>query len=156
MPERLRRLDEVFDNGPIYFVAAYTAARKPLLAKAAIHDSFKAFAMSGEGVGALVGAYILLPDHLHLFVSLNAERILLSQWMKAPKGKLSTELRASGQCAPFWQKGFFDHVLRSKDSYSAKWDYVRENAVRAGLVPNWEAWPYLGEIFPLELRKGPR
>ena len=32
------------------------------------------------------------------------------------------------------QEGFFDHLLRSYESYAQKWEYVRENPVRAGLV----------------------
>ena len=35
---------------------------------------------------------------------------------------------------PLWQSEFFDHVIRSADSYTEKWNYVRENPVRAGLV----------------------
>lgn len=49
-------------------------------------------------------------------------------------------------CNPVWQRGFFDHVLRSDESYAQKWDYVRENPVRAGLVKRAEDWPYAGEI----------
>jgi hypothetical protein len=33
-----------------------------------------------------------------------------------------------------WQPGFFDHVLRSDESYSEKWNYVRDNPVRAKLI----------------------
>ena len=36
-------------------------------------------------------------------------------------------------------------MLRSARSYSEKWDYVRNNPVRAGLVVTPEAWPYAGE-----------
>ena len=46
---------------------------------------------------------------------------------------------------PIWQLEFFDHVLRSAKSYSEKWDYVRENPVRAGLAVAAEHWPYAGE-----------
>jgi hypothetical protein len=52
---------------------------------------------------------------------------------------------------PHWQKGFFDHILRGDESYSAKWDYVRENTVRAGLVKN-AAQEFSGTIFQLEFR----
>ena len=44
MPERLRRLDEIFVKSPIYFVTACSAARKPLLANEDIHNAFKDFA----------------------------------------------------------------------------------------------------------------
>ena len=45
-----------------------------------------------------------------------------------------------------WQTGFFDHVLRSGESYGEKWEYVRMNPVRAGLAARPEDWPYAGEI----------
>jgi hypothetical protein len=32
---------------------------------------------------------------------------------------------------PIWQREFFDHLLRSEESYDQKWNYVRENPVRA-------------------------
>jgi len=47
-------------------------------------------------------------------------------------------------------KDFFDHVLRSEESYEEKWHYVRENPVRARLVKRWQEWPFAGEIFDLE------
>ena len=50
---------------------------------------------------------------------------------------------------PRWQKGFFDHVIRSEESYAQKWVYVRDNPVRAGLVRSAEDWPYAGEIAQL-------
>ena len=58
--------------------------------------------------------------------------------MKSLKNALSKTLRQSGTLPPHWQKGLFDHVLRSGESYDEKWDYVRENPVRAGLVQDWE------------------
>ena len=47
---------------------------------------------------------------------------------------------------PLWQPGFFDHVLRNDESYSQKWEYMRENPVRAGLVPRADDWQYQGEL----------
>jgi len=58
------------------------------------------------------------------------------------KNAVSKTLGESAIPAPHWQKGFFDHVLRSAESYSQKWHYVRENPVRAGLISRWEDWPY--------------
>ena len=49
-----------------------------------------------------------------------------------------------------WQPGFFDHVLRNDESYAQKWEYVRENPVRAGLVSEWHEWPYQGEIVLID------
>jgi hypothetical protein len=49
-----------------------------------------------------------------------------------------------------WQPGFFDHVLRSDESYSQKWNYVRENPLRAGLARTADDWPFQGEICRIE------
>jgi putative transposase len=51
--------------------------------------------------------------------------------------------------SPHWQKGFFDHVMRSGESYAQKWEYVRNNPVRAGLVVEADAWLFQGEIYQL-------
>jgi serpin B len=54
--------------------------------------------------------------------------------------------RPGQKLSSFWQPGFHDHLLRSDESYAAKWDYVFQNPVRAGLVSHAEDWPYAGEI----------
>jgi len=150
MPERLKRLDILYQHSPIYFVTACTTRRRQLLASPAIHEGFTTFADSGSTHGAWIGAYVLMPDHLHFFVTIDDRRLSLSDWMKSLKGTLSSKLGSDGVASPYWQKGFFDRVLRSSDSYSEKWSYVRKNPVRAGLVARWQEWPYVGEIFDLE------
>ena len=149
MPDRLKRLEMIYRDSPIYFVTACTARRREILADPAIHRTFREFAHSSPAHHAWVGAYVLMPNHLHLFVAIDAESISLSSWVKSLKGTLSAKFRQMEQMPPFWQKGFFDHVLRSRESYSQKWSYVRENSVRAGLAACWEDWPYRGEIWDL-------
>jgi len=148
---RLRRLDRVFVDSPIYFITACTLDRRAILDSNLVRDAFRTFCLKSPQHGAWVGRYVLMPDHLHLFVSV--DEISLSDWVKSLKNTLSKTLRSVGHEGPHWQKGFFDHLLRSGESYSQKWDYVRENPVRAGLVAIHEDWPYKGEIHDLEYRK---
>ena len=101
-----------------------------------------------------VGRYVLMPDHLHLFVGFSRPGPDISAWMRALKGALSATLRSDRVLAPHWQKGFFDHVLRSAESYNEKWHYVHENPVRAGLASRAEDWPYQGEVLPLDIADG--
>jgi putative transposase len=65
------------------------------------------------------------------------------------KQKLGKQIKTS-RSAPIWQRGFFDHVLRSDESYAQKWNYVRENPVRAGLVKNPDDWPFSGELVVID------
>ena len=64
-PERLRRLEQVFPDAPVYFITACTARRRPILASEAIHRAFLQYADEGPKHGAWIGAFVLMPDHLH-------------------------------------------------------------------------------------------
>jgi len=149
VPERLRRLEHVFQRCPIYLITTNTHNRRKILDNDQVHGRLLEFANEGPQHGAWLGAYVLMPDHLHGFVALDDQRISLPRWGKSLKNALSEVLRAREVPSPQWQKGFFDHVLRSTESYSEKWHYVRDNPVRAGLVKHWSEWPFLGEIFDL-------
>jgi len=58
--------------------------------------------------------------------------------------------RGATRPSPFWQRDCWDTQLRQGDSYSAKWDYVRANPVRAGLCRTPDEWPFQGiiEVLP--------
>jgi hypothetical protein len=72
------------------------------------HDprNFVRFANEGPAHGAWIGAYLLMPDHLHAFVAYDDEKISLAGWMKSLKNALSKTLRSNGIPAPHWQKTF--------------------------------------------------
>src|SRR5947207_14883619 len=115
---------------PLYFVTFNTHRRKRFLANARVHQRFVEFARAGEKRGIAVGRYVIMPDHIHFFVTNNSETDL-SQWVRLLKRDLSQAILIS---PPHWQKGFFDHLIRHSESYNEKWKYVRRNPVRAGLV----------------------
>ena len=69
--------------------------------------------------------------------------------MNGLKRAISVALGASKK-RPLWQPGFFDHVLRNDESYSLKWEYVRENPVRAELAVRADEWPYQGELVVID------
>ena len=50
-----------------------------------------------------------------------------------------------------WQKGFYDHVLRSQESLASQVKYIAENPVRKGLATEWDAYPYTGS-YGFDLR----
>jgi putative transposase len=149
-PYRLRRLDFVFSWRAIYFVTVCTSQRRDLLAQQDVLQSFQEFSQEAGARGVYVGRYVLMPDHLHMFVAFAPDAVPLAAWMKPFKNALSKTLRQKGIVAPHWQKGFFDHVLRSEESYSEKWAYVRLNPVRAGLASSADDWPFQGELYPLQ------
>ena len=126
--------------------------RRKLLARREVFDSLTRFFREALNRSVWVGRFVIMPDHLHLFVRFSQANTgeALGGWIKSLKNSVSKELKGIGVPAPHWQKGFFDHVLRSTESYSEKWRYMVENPVRAGLVVNWTDWPWQGEITPLK------
>lgn len=149
---RLRRLDRLYTECPVYFITACASARRHLLDNREVHECFVNFARQASKLSVLVGRYVLMPDHLHLFAALAPASPRLPAWVKALKGALSKSLRDRGVPGPYWQKGFFDHVMRSEESYKEKWAYVQQNPMRGGLVKKAEDWPYQGEIHSLDVR----
>ena len=95
-----------------------------------------------------IGRYVLMPDHLHVFVSAEGNAAL-SRWIGSLKKHLTAWRRQAGLEGPFWQDGFSDHLLRHGESYAEKWRYVCQNPVRKGLTKSAEEWPYAGEIHAL-------
>lgn len=140
------RLNRVFAASPLYFVTFCTHQRKPCLATDAFHAAFIRFGQRAErDFNVAVGRYVIMPDHVHLFVCGDAD-FILGRWVGALKQTLAKAVHLSRSSGQIWQEGFFDHVLRNDESYSQKWNYVYENPVRAGLVSRAEDWPYQGEI----------
>jgi REP element-mobilizing transposase RayT len=145
-PRAPRRLEIIFPRNPLYFVTCCTYRRRPYLANDRVHETFVKFSKYAHNdFGIAVGHYVVLPDHLHLFVAL-PDDFKLGDWIGTLKRVLGRSLEDCGAGDPIWQRGFFDHLLRSSESYTEKWNYVHENPVRAGLVSHADDWPFSGEI----------
>ena len=149
-PQRPPRLSTVFQkyDPPLFFVTFGTFNRIPVLADPAVHDRFIRFGKEAAGRGTAIGRYVIMPDHIHLFIRPAREQ-RLGRTIGFLKQSLSAALKQNGERAPHWQPGFFDHLIRSPQSASEKWEYVRQNPVRAGLVERPDEWPYCGEIVPI-------
>ena len=150
---RLQRLKHVFVRTPLYLITLCTHERRYVLANETLHEAFRAFCVAGNTRGLVVGRYVLMPDHVHFFLATAINGPALSLYIKSLKNSLSKTLRGMSYPAPHWQKGFFDHVMRSADSFSQKWDYVRANPVRAGLVAQPDEWPDQGVLQDLSFRR---
>ncbi len=149
-PPRLRNIHTV---SPVYFVTFCTHARQRLLNNEELHASFIDFVQRGfDEHHVAVGRYVIMPDHIHLFVR-GPYDFNLSVWVNQLKGFLTKTIRSCSRppVTNVWQRGFFDHVLRSHESYSEKWKYVEQNPVRAGLVGQVADWSYAGKIVEIRV-----
>lgn len=131
----------------LIYVTQVVADRRPLLARREAVEALLAAWRRADHW--LVGRYVVMPDHLHLFCApARMPSTPLKNWMASWRAEATRHWPWPAE-KPVWQKDFFDRQLRSGESYAAKWQYVRENPVRAGLVPDADAWPWQGELHPL-------
>lgn len=144
-PEKPKRLDAIFAkyDSPLFFVTFNTMHRQRLLALDEVHLAFKEYVTNAIEHDILVGKYVIMPDHIHLFVR-GSDSFDLGLWIRGLKRVISKAIQVSS--SEHWQPAFFDHMLRSDESYSEKWEYVKENSVRKGYVKTSGDWPYQGEI----------
>ena len=136
-------------NQPIIlFVTVCSDKQKPILA----NPETSAVILQAWRVADhwLVGRYVILPDHIHLFCAPGRhEPLPVQKWAAFWKSKASNHWPHSEQ-HPIWQADCWDTQLRRGENYSVKWDYVRNNPVRHGLVASAEDWPYQGELNILD------
>jgi REP element-mobilizing transposase RayT len=132
------------DQPSIVFVTICSRKRRSHLANDSVHN---ALVESWRTATAwLVGFYLIMPDHVHLFCAPNNEDHKIEEWVCYWKRRLRRRLRTS---EALFQAHSFHHRLRQDESYSEKWDYVRMNPIRAGLTADPDGWPYQGVLNEL-------
>ncbi len=79
-----------------------------------------------------VDSYVIMPNHIHLLLQINTDED--GRLITAPT--ISTVVRQVKRVASkqvgvsLWQKGFYDHVVRSEHDYQEIWEYIRDNPVK--------------------------
>ena len=109
------------------------------MANTRAHRAFIDYEERGLDHNVAVWRYVLMPDHIHFFVAGDHE-FDLGMWVRGLKrvvaaavtggrdGKdpaaetaAATSFSPLGKLQPFWQRGFFDHLIRNTESYAQKW-----------------------------------
>lgn len=135
-----------------YFVTICERDRRRMWARQEFFTAFEA------AIGKLeerhlwfTHAAVVMPDHLHLLATPMRSR---DDAVGNLSGALKRWTRSAVPGAQWnWQAGAFDRLLRPKESASRKWEYIRENPVRAGLVKDWRDWPFsigIRDLRPME------
>ena len=77
-------------------------------------------------------SYVIMPNHLHIMVVISADEYgrpqvapTVERMIKQFKGAVTKKVGR-----PIWQKSFIEHVIRDKDDYETRSNYIYENPLR--------------------------
>lgn len=124
-------------SGAVYFLTLVTRNRQPWLGvssgRAAMLSVIQAW--HGEGDGAVLAA-IVMPDHVH---------VLIRQGASLPIGRVVARWKSQAMKAcnyiGSWQRDFWEHRLRTEESWEDYGLYMLLNPYRAGLAKPEVVWP---------------
>jgi putative transposase len=141
LPQRQRLHHEIppwVQSGACYFITVNTTPRGAnQLATLAVAPLLLGSVARYHALGTWwVHLFLAMPDHVHALLGV-APDCALVHTMRAWKSWQTKSLGIT------WQAGFFDHRLRSDESFEEKAHYIRQNPVRAGLVRSAEDWPHV-------------
>jgi REP-associated tyrosine transposase len=147
--KRLRLVDfEYTGESFVYFLTLCASYKRPYFADdriASVIENDMGFRrIKGEIV---LYCYCIMPDHLHLLLSLTDHYDKrLQDWVSAFKRYTSRTTYELYGVKPLWQRNFYDHIVRKKESLIKVAEYIVNNPVRKEMVEEWEEYPY-SKIF---------
>ncbi len=86
-----------------------------------------------------------MPDHVHIIVagtSADSDTLRAFERFKQRTGWW-LKTRTTGVS---WQESFHDRLLRNTQEFAAHVQYILNNPVRAGIVQNWNDYPFSGGV----------
>ena len=136
-PNRLKAYD--YASAGLYFITICTRNHRQILCR--IIDAAEGAAIEltecGQIVeqtiraipehytGVSVSRYVIMPNHVHMLLDLHAED---GRMVSAPTviGSMKRHVSRSVGTA-VWQKGFYDHVIRTEADHLLHLQYIEEN-----------------------------
>jgi REP element-mobilizing transposase RayT len=126
--------------GSVFFITVCTLPRGlPTLTSDSAWEVLNAAALHYHEIDRWhLRLLLAMPDHVHMLASFpqaESMRRVVAAW----KHYIARQVSVT------WQRDFFDHRLRSDESFDEKAAYIRQNPVRAKLVTTESEWPYVAE-----------
>ena len=130
--KNIRLSTKAYKNRIIHIIIC-TRGKTPLFANKDIAYSVRQQILNLSRLKQVkIYAYVIMPDHIHLLVSLGAWSTP-GDYLRNIKGNLSTFLRKKFNLRNIWQKGFYDHVMRKDEDLNSTVEYIL-NIIPSGVV----------------------
>jgi putative transposase len=155
--------------GGTYFFTVNSYNRRPLLTSDIVrHGLREAIIETRKTLPFEIDAWVLLPDHLHALWTLPPEDAnFAARWAMIKQytskscrhlfdnsGKVGESRRIRKELN-FWQRRFWEHLIRDDDDFEKHFNYIHWNPAKHGYVTRVIDWPYssfhryvASEIYP--------
>jgi len=92
-----------------------------------------------------------MPDHIHCIIQplikLETEYWSIGSILHSIKSYSSKQIpKVMLHTGKVWQDGRYDEMIKTEKELFNKWEYIRQNPVKAGLSVTPEEYPFLWEI----------
>lgn len=140
--------------GGTYFFTVNTYGRQTVLIEKNIRQALRqGIERARRSLPFQIDAWVLLPDHLHCLWTLPPEdnnfsarwAIIKRHVSKCCSKRVDATLSQSRQRRKetnFWQRRFWEHLIRDEADYRRHVDYVHWNPVKHGYVTTVADWPH--------------
>jgi putative transposase len=119
-----------------------------------------AFRSTRQSLSFDIDAVVVLPDHLHIVMTLPLEDRDFSNRVRLIKRRFTTGVANAGVSIPrhpngeyaLWQRRFWEHTIRDDGDFARHVDYIHFNPVKHGLAVRVRDWPH--SSFHSYVRRG--
>jgi putative transposase len=145
---RYRRADV---PGATYFFTLNAADRRGQALLGHIRELRRSFAQVRSRHPFELDAIVVLPEHLHMLMTLPSEdadfagRIMLIKQgfsRTLPPGERVNASRAARGERGIWQRRYWEHLVRDEADFERHVDYIHFNPVKHGWVGRATDWPH--------------
>lgn len=137
--------------GTSYFFTIVLQDRRSDLLTRRIKELRQAFKQVIERYPFTIDGIVVMPDHLHMIITLPPDDANYSQRLGFIKSSFSRQIeslelihasRQNKRERGIWQRRFWEHVIRDELDYSRHMDYIHYNPVKHGYVNSPSEWQY--------------
>ena len=101
-------------------------------------------------------AWCVMPNHVHVVFAVlpgwspalqnRTPLATIVQSWKSYTGRRANQIL--GRSGEFWQREYYDHVIRNEDEFARYVEYTVNNPVKSGLCDRWDEYPWTGVAAP--------
>lgn len=149
--KKIRLANYDYSSVGAYFITLCTKNKEHNLSKIIVGDGFPVPKNTNYGdmvnkyineikikyPSVSIDKYVIMPNHIHMIIVISQSGTgnpsptisTIMGWFKYQTTKEINSVRDSS-AEKFWQRSYFDHIIRGQQDYEEQWRYIDENPVR--------------------------